>query len=138
MTRDQSSSLRRCSGLSSLRLAAAVGLVALPIGQGFEVTVVGQTTQAPVSAPTPAATFQDKFITTSEGQRIHYLDWGTPGKRPFIMLHGINRSGHTFDHIAPLPRPVLTSAGCGRWPGRASDRSLVRHREGAGHASHSV
>jgi len=102
MTRDQSNSLRRCLGLSSLRLAAAVGLVALPIGQGFEVTVVGQTTQAPVSAPTPAATFQDKFITTSEGQRIHYLDWGTPGKRPFIMLHGINRSGHTFDHIAPL------------------------------------
>jgi pimeloyl-ACP methyl ester carboxylesterase len=102
MTRDLSGSSRQCFGLSSLRLAAVVALTALPIGHGFEVSVIGQAAQATVSAPTPAAAFQDKFITTGEGQRIHYLDWGTPGKRPFVMLHGINRSGHTFDHIAPL------------------------------------
>jgi len=31
---------------------------------------------------------------------IHYLDWGTTGKPPLIMLHGIGRVAHTFDHIA--------------------------------------
>jgi len=50
----------------------------------------------------PAATFQDKFITTSEGRRVHYVDWGNAGKRPFIMLHGINRTGHVFDKVAPF------------------------------------
>src|SRR5438046_4280501 len=35
------------------------------------------------------------------GLRIHYLDWGAEGKPPLIMLHGIGRVAHTFDHIAP-------------------------------------
>jgi esterase len=43
---------------------------------------------------------QSRFIT-SEGRRIHYLDWGTSDKPAFIMLHGISRSGHSYDHIAP-------------------------------------
>ena len=30
------------------------------------------------------------------------MDWGNAGKRPFIMLHGINRTGHSFDKVAPL------------------------------------
>jgi esterase len=44
--------------------------------------------------------YQDKFITLN-GLRIHYLDWGSDGKTPFIMLHGISRVAHQFDHIAP-------------------------------------
>jgi esterase len=44
--------------------------------------------------------YQDKFITLN-GLRIHYLDWGTNGKPPFLMLHGISRIAHQFDHIAP-------------------------------------
>ncbi|MBV8730775.1 MAG: alpha/beta hydrolase, partial [Acidobacteriia bacterium] len=44
--------------------------------------------------------FEDKFITLN-GLRIHYLDWGTNGKPPFIMLHGISRVAHQFDHLAP-------------------------------------
>jgi esterase len=44
--------------------------------------------------------YQDKFITLN-GLRIHYLDWGTEGKPPFLMLHGISRIAHQFDHIAP-------------------------------------
>lgn len=35
------------------------------------------------------------------GLRLHYLDWGGEGKQPLIMLHGIGRVAHTFDHIAP-------------------------------------
>ena len=47
-----------------------------------------------------AAPYQDKFVTVN-GLRIHYLDWGNPSKPPFLMLHGIARHAHSFDHIAP-------------------------------------
>ena len=50
----------------------------------------------------PFATAQmpgDRFVTVN-GLRIHYLDWGSEGKPPLIMLHGIGRVAHTFDHIA--------------------------------------
>lgn len=42
----------------------------------------------------------DRFITIN-GLRLHYLDWGGEDKQPFIMLHGIGRVAHSFDHIAP-------------------------------------
>jgi esterase len=45
-------------------------------------------------------TYQNRFITVN-GLRLHYLDWGSPDKQPFIMLHGIGRVAHSFDHIAP-------------------------------------
>jgi len=41
----------------------------------------------------------DRFVTAN-GLRIHYLDWGTSGKQPLILLHGIARLAHTFDHLA--------------------------------------
>jgi esterase len=44
--------------------------------------------------------YVDKFVTVN-GLRIHYLDWGAAGKPTFIMLHGIGRVAHSFDHIAP-------------------------------------
>jgi len=50
-----------------------------------------------LAAQTP---YQDRFITVN-GLRLHYLDWGSPEKQPFIMLHGIGRVAHSFDHIAP-------------------------------------
>jgi pimeloyl-ACP methyl ester carboxylesterase len=37
----------------------------------------------------------------SNGIRIHYLDWGGRGKQPLILLHGIARVAHNFDHLAP-------------------------------------
>jgi pimeloyl-ACP methyl ester carboxylesterase len=46
------------------------------------------------------AGYQDKFVTVNK-LRLHYLDWGSPQKQPFIMLHGIGRVAHSFDHIAP-------------------------------------
>jgi esterase len=42
----------------------------------------------------------ERFITVN-GLRIHYLEWGSSDKQPLIMLHGIGRVAHTFDHIAP-------------------------------------
>src|SRR5215468_1695459 len=42
----------------------------------------------------------ERFITV-DGLRIHYLEWGSADKQPLIMLHGIGRVAHTFDHIAP-------------------------------------
>ena len=42
----------------------------------------------------------DRFISAN-GLRIHYLEWGTSDKQPLIMLHGIGRIAHAFDHIAP-------------------------------------
>jgi pimeloyl-ACP methyl ester carboxylesterase len=42
----------------------------------------------------------DQFVAVN-GLRIHYLDWGTDGKQPMILLHGIARVAHAFDHLAP-------------------------------------
>jgi pimeloyl-ACP methyl ester carboxylesterase len=49
-----------------------------------------------VQAALPA----DRFVNVN-GLRIHYLDWGTSGKQPLILLHGIARVARTFDHVAP-------------------------------------
>jgi esterase len=42
----------------------------------------------------------DRFVMVN-GLRIHYLEWGSAERQPLIMLHGIGRIAHTFDHIAP-------------------------------------
>lgn len=41
----------------------------------------------------------DRYVRVN-GLRIHYLDHGTEGKQPLILLHGIGRIAHTFDHLA--------------------------------------
>jgi esterase len=41
----------------------------------------------------------DRFIEVS-GLRIHYLDWGGSDKPPLLMVHGLDRVAHTFDHLA--------------------------------------
>src|ERR1700757_2196481 len=46
------------------------------------------------------ASYADRFILVN-GLRLHYLDWGSETRPPFIMLHGISRVAHQFDHIAP-------------------------------------
>jgi pimeloyl-ACP methyl ester carboxylesterase len=48
----------------------------------------------------PQQPYADRFIMVN-GIRLHYLDWGGDGKQPFLMLHGIGRVAHSFDHIAP-------------------------------------
>jgi esterase len=43
---------------------------------------------------------RDRFATVN-GLRIHYLEWGAAGRQPLVLLHGIARVAHTFDHLAP-------------------------------------
>ena len=42
----------------------------------------------------------ERFVTVN-GLRIHFLEWGEAGAQPLILLHGIGRVAHTFDHLAP-------------------------------------
>lgn len=42
---------------------------------------------------------QDHYFEVN-GLRIHYLEWGARGRQPLILLHGIARVAHTFDHLA--------------------------------------
>jgi pimeloyl-ACP methyl ester carboxylesterase len=58
---------------------------------------VGVSGQAPSGAPAPQPT--DRYVTVN-GLRLHYLDWGGTGQ-PLILVHGLDRHAHTFDHIAP-------------------------------------
>src|SRR4029079_80790 len=46
-----------------------------------------------------ATAFTDRFVTVN-GLRLHYLDWGAATQPPLILLHGIARHAHTFDHLA--------------------------------------
>jgi pimeloyl-ACP methyl ester carboxylesterase len=45
-------------------------------------------------------TSASRFITVN-GVKLHYLEWSNPAKPPLILLHGIGRDAHSFDHIAP-------------------------------------
>jgi pimeloyl-ACP methyl ester carboxylesterase len=42
----------------------------------------------------------DRFVTVN-GLRIHYVDWGSSGAPPLILIHGLDRVARTFDHVAP-------------------------------------
>jgi esterase len=53
-----------------------------------------------LQAGATSAAYADRFVTVN-GLRIHYLDWGNAARPPMILIHGIARHAHTFDHIAP-------------------------------------
>jgi putative CocE/NonD family hydrolase len=55
--------------------------------------------QPPAGPVTSRPQPQDRFATVN-GLRLHYLEWGAAGKPPLVMVHGIARHAHTFDHIA--------------------------------------
>ena len=38
---------------------------------------------------------QDRTVTAN-GIKIHYLDWGTEGKTPMVLLHGLRGHGHSW------------------------------------------
>jgi len=44
--------------------------------------------------------YQDQFVSVN-GLRLHYLDWGTAGKPPFVLLHGGSAYAHWWDFVAP-------------------------------------
>jgi pimeloyl-ACP methyl ester carboxylesterase len=43
---------------------------------------------------------QEKFVTTSDGLNLHYLDWGKPGATPILLLHGLGSNAHYWDYFA--------------------------------------
>jgi pimeloyl-ACP methyl ester carboxylesterase len=53
-----------------------------------------------LEAADPVPQYVDRFVTVGS-LRLHYLDWGGPDKPPLILLHGIARHAHTFDHLIP-------------------------------------
>jgi esterase len=38
------------------------------------------------------------------GMRLHYLDWGTAGRRPMVFLHGAALNAHTWDVVCLILR----------------------------------
>jgi pimeloyl-ACP methyl ester carboxylesterase len=38
------------------------------------------------------------------GMRLHYLDWGTAGRRPIVFLHGAALNAHTWDVVCLILR----------------------------------
>jgi pimeloyl-ACP methyl ester carboxylesterase len=102
-----SSQMRSSRSLSRSSITVVIAVASMAPAAGFWLVALaaqgrGGATAAKPLPVAPAATSQDKFITTSEGRKVHYVDWGNAGKRPFIMLHGINRTGHSFDKVAPF------------------------------------
>jgi pimeloyl-ACP methyl ester carboxylesterase len=43
--------------------------------------------------------WRDEFVDVG-GLKVHYLDWGTPGKRPLLLLHGGMQNAHSWDMVA--------------------------------------
>ena len=39
--------------------------------------------------------------TTLNGLRFHFLDWGTAGRPPVLLLHGGAQTAHSWDEVAP-------------------------------------
>ena len=42
---------------------------------------------------------QDKVITAN-GLKLHYLDWGTVGRPPMVLLHGLRWHAHSWDDFS--------------------------------------
>ena len=42
---------------------------------------------------------QDKTVVAN-GIKLHYLDWGTTGKQPILLLHGLRGHAHSWDDFS--------------------------------------
>src|SRR5262245_24070572 len=51
---------------------------------------------------TASSTGSARDATTSlNGLHFHYLDWGTAGRPPLLLLHGGAQTAHSWDEVAP-------------------------------------
>lgn len=52
-----------------------------------------------MTIPRPAA--GTSHFVEANGVKLHYLDYGTAGRRPMLCLHGGAAHAHWFDYVAP-------------------------------------
>lgn len=45
--------------------------------------------------------WRDEFVKVGD-LRIHYLDWGAPGRPPLLLLHGGMQTAHSWDLVAVI------------------------------------
>ncbi len=79
-----------------------------------------------------SAAYHDHTLSL-RGLNFHYLDWGTAGKPPFVLLHGGAQTAHSWDDFAPVVRTdyhvhALDQRGHGDsdW---AADGDYTRHTQ---------
>ena len=46
-----------------------------------------------------AIDLRDRTVSANDLQ-LHYVEWGDPGARPIVLLHGITGHARTWDHLA--------------------------------------
>src|SRR5262249_36347898 len=51
--------------------------------------------------PLPAMPSPRDGATTLGSMRFHFLDWGTEGRPPLLLLHGGAQTAHSWDEVAP-------------------------------------
>jgi pimeloyl-ACP methyl ester carboxylesterase len=73
-----------------------------------------------------AASSTSHFIEAN-GVKLHYLDYGTAGRRPMLCVHGGAAHGHWFDYVAPgftadhhVIAPDLRGHGDSEWAAQES------------------
>lgn len=75
-------------------------MIAVLLAAAILVPLAGRPSGPAATAQTAAARYTDRYVTVN-GLRLHYLEWGVATKPALILLHGISRHAHTFDHLAP-------------------------------------
>ncbi len=53
--------------------------------------------------PAHAASYEHRYVEAG-GLKLHYLDYGTAGKRPMLCVHGGAAHAHWFDFVRRSPR----------------------------------
>lgn len=53
-----------------------------------------------------ATTFTDRYAQVNS-LRLHHLEWGTEGKPPMVLLHGMGQTAHTWDLFAAAMAPYF-------------------------------
>jgi pimeloyl-ACP methyl ester carboxylesterase len=55
---------------------------------------------APVAKNLQPASYASRYVEAA-GLKLHYLDYGTPGRPPMLCVHGGAAHAHWFDFVAP-------------------------------------
>jgi pimeloyl-ACP methyl ester carboxylesterase len=64
-------------------------------------------------------------VVTANGLRLRFLDWGTRGKPPVLLLHGLRGHAHAWDDVSAAwcaDDHVRIDRGHPRLPGRGRPR----------------